>query len=256
MSNTTVERDGNVAILTIDRAHKRNALDDATVAELREFFATLERDVRAVVLHGAGDHFSAGLDLTELSERDAIDGIHHSRMWHGALDALQFGSGPVVAVLRGAVIGGGLELAAAAHIRVAEPSAFYALPEGSRGIFVGGGGSVRLPKLIGVARMVDMMLTGRTYTAEEGQAIGLSQYVAPEGEGLAKGIELARRIAQNAPMTNFALTHVLPRIAEGPADHGLITESLVAAIAQSSPEAKARMAAFLRRKRGSKVRGD
>src|SRR4029077_19977060 len=109
----------------------------------------------------------------------------------------------------GAVVGGGLELAAAVHIRVAERSAYYALPEGSRGIFVGGGGSVRLPPLLGVARMMDMMLTGRTLNAEEGQAIGLSQYLVDNGAGLAKAIELAERIAGNAPFTNFAVTHML-----------------------------------------------
>ena len=98
----------------------------------------------------------------------------------------------MVAVLHGAVVGGGLELAAAAHVRVAERSAFYALPEGSRGIYVGGGGSVRLPRLIGVARMMDMMLTGRTYSAEEGQAMGLSHYLVEPGEGFAKGLELAQ----------------------------------------------------------------
>ena len=151
---------------------------------------------------------------SELTERDTAEGVEHSRMWHRAFQHIEFGQVPVVAVLHGAVVGGGLELAAAAHIRVAERSAYYALPEGSRGIFVGGGASVRLPRLIGVARMMDMMLTGRTYGAEEGQAIGLSQYLVDDGKGLAKGIELAERIASNAPLTNFAVIHVLPRIAE------------------------------------------
>ena len=120
----------------------------------------------------------------------------------------------MVAVLHGAVVGGGLELAAAAHVRVAERSAYYALPEGSRGIYVGGGGSVRLPRLIGVARMMDMMLTGRTYSAEEGQAMGLTTYLVEPGKGFAKGLELAQRIAANAPLTNFAVMQALPRIAE------------------------------------------
>ena len=78
-------------------------------------------------------------------------------MWHRVFDRIQYSRVPVIAALRGAVIGGGLELACAAHIRVAEPSAYFALPEGQRGIFVGGGGSVRIPRLIGVARMADMM---------------------------------------------------------------------------------------------------
>ncbi len=113
---------------------------------------------------------------------------------------------PVIAVLHGAVVGLGLELAAAAHIRVAERDAFYALPEGIRGIFVGGGAAVRVPRLIGVPRMMDMMLTGRTYGAEEGVALGLSQYLVERGQGLAKGIELAERISTNAPLSNYADT--------------------------------------------------
>jgi enoyl-CoA hydratase/carnithine racemase len=104
------------------------------------------------MIHGVGPHFSAGLDLNELSKRDVTAGVHHSRSWHRVFEKIEFGSIPVVAVLKGAVVGGGLELAAATHVRVAERSAFYALPKGQRGIFVGGGGSVRLQRLIGVAR--------------------------------------------------------------------------------------------------------
>src|SRR5436305_621326 len=158
----------------------------------------------------------------------------------------------IVAVLHGAVVGGGLEIAAACHIRVAESSAYYALPEGSRGIFVGGGGSVRLPRLIGVSRMVDMMLTGRTYGAEEGQAIGFSHYLVGDGEGLAKGIEIAKRIAGNSPVSNFAIINVLPRIAEQDRASGFVMEALTAAIAQGSDEAKDRIKAFFE-KRAAKV---
>ena len=155
---------------------------------------------------------------------------------------------PAVAVLHGAVVGGGLELAAATHVRVAERSAYYALPEGSRGIYVGGGGSVRLPRLIGTARMMDMMLTGRTYSAEEGQSIGLTTYMVEAGKGFAKGLELAQRIAGNAPLTNFAIMHALPRIAEMNPQSGYAVEALMAAIAQADPEAKARLKDFLEKR--------
>ena len=109
--------------------HKRNALDDPTVAGIETFFSALPDGIRAVVVAGEGDHFSAGLDLTELTERDTFAGVEHSRSWHRAFERIEFGSVPVVAVLHGAVVGGGLELAAAAHVRVAERTAFYALPE-------------------------------------------------------------------------------------------------------------------------------
>ena len=140
-----------------------------------------------MVLDADGDHFCAGLDLSEMGEHDTLSGVRHSRMWHRAFEQIEFGPVPVVAALKGAVVGGGLELAAAAHLRVAERSTFYALPEGMRGIFVGGGASVRVPRLIGVARMADLMLTGRRYDAEEGAAFGLSQYVVDDGNGLDGG---------------------------------------------------------------------
>jgi len=239
---------GEVAILRLSRPEKRNALDDETILGIEAFFEGLPDAAKAAIIHGEGEHFSAGLDLSELSERDVAQGIAHSRSWHHAFERIEFGKVPVVAVLHGAVVGGGLELAAACHIRVAESSAYYALPEGSRGIFVGGGGSVRLTRLIGVSRMMDMMLTGRTYDAQEGQTFGFSHYLVASGAGLAKGVELATRIAGNAPMTNFAVTHVLPRIAESDPASGYITESLIAAIAQGDDEAKARLKAFLEKR--------
>ena len=245
MNDLDFEMRGAVAVIRLSRPAKRNALGDAMVLALRNLFETLPQNAGAAVLYGAGDHFCAGLDLSELTERDAGQGLHHSRMWHRALDGVQFGTVPVVAALHGAVVGGGLELASACHIRVADDTAFYALPEGSRGIFVGGGGSVRIPKLIGVARMTDMMLTGRVYNALEGERIGLAQYLTPKGQAFDKAFELAGRIAQNAPLTNYALMHALPRIAEQPADHGLFTEALMSSIAQAAPEAKSRVKAFL-----------
>jgi enoyl-CoA hydratase/carnithine racemase len=251
----SLEIRGAVAVVRLNRAAKRNALSDALILAVRETFQNLPGTVRAAVLDGDGEHFCAGLDLSELKERDAGAGLHHSRMWHDALHNVQYGPVPVVAALHGAVVGGGLELASACHIRVADETTFYALPEGSRGIFVGGGGAVRIPRLIGAARMTDMMLTGRVYKAEEGERVGFAQYLVPQGQSFAKALEVAERMAQNAPLTNYALMHALPRIAEQPADQGFLTEALMAAIAQSAPEAKERVRAFLEG-RASKVSRD
>ena len=245
MSDLQSERDGDIAILKLNRPAKRNALSDALVYEMGAWFDALPKDVRAVVLAGNGDHFCAGLDLSEIKDLDAADGAEHSRMWHRIFDRIQFGRVPVVAALQGAVIGGGLELACCAHVRVAEPSAFYALPEGQRGIFVGGGGSVRIPRLVGVARMADMMLTGRVYRAEEGERVGFAQYLVGPDEGLAKAIELAKKIAGNAAMTNYAVMHALPRIADAGHDGGLFLEAMIAGITQAAPEAKAKVREFL-----------
>jgi len=249
------EMQGPVAVVRLNRGAKRNALSDGLVLGLQEVFTNLPQETRAVVLDGNGEHFCAGLDLSELKERDAAQGLHHSRRWHTALAAIEQGPVPVIAALHGAVVGGGLELASACHIRVADASTFYALPEGSRGIFVGGGGSVRIPKLVGAARMTDMMLTGRVYNAEDGERAGFAQYLVPQGESFAKALELAQRVATNAPLTNYALMHALPRIAEQPADHGFFTEALMSAIAQAAPEAKERVRAFLEGRAGKVQKG-
>ena len=214
LANVHVELQDAVAIVHLARPAKRNALNDETVFSLERWFSRPPEQVKAVVLVGDGDHFCAGLDLSELKERSVAEGMLHSRSWHKAFEPIEFGALPVVAVLHGAVVGGG-----------ARTGGRRACPRrGSVNVLRAAGRqprhlcwrrrSVRVPKLIGVARMMDMMLTGRTYGADEGYAVGLSQYVVPNGEGLQKGVELAKKIAGNAPLTNFALIQALPRIAE------------------------------------------
>ncbi len=245
-----IEVDGLVVHLRLNRPAKRNAISDALITQIHTAFVNLPDTARAVLVTGEGEHFCAGLDLSELVERDIGSAVLHSRMWHAAFDAIQFGRVPVIAALHGAVVGGGLELAASCHIRVADDSAYFGLPEGQRGIFVGGGGSVRIPRLMGVARMTDMMLTGRVYDADEGHQAGLVQYRAPQGKAFDQGLVLAHKMAGNAPMTAFAVMHALPRIVEQSPGEGLFTESLMAAVAESTPEAQQRLRAFLEGRAG------
>lgn len=249
-----VEQSGPVLHIRLNRPAKRNAINDGLVAQLHTAFLNQPEGVRAIVLSGEGDHFCAGLDLSELVARDIHGAIWHSRGWHAAFESIQYGKVPVIAVLHGAVVGGGLELAASCHIRVAEDSAYFGLPEGQRGIFVGGGGSVRIPRLLGTARMMDMMLTGRVFDADQGERYGAVSYRVADGQGLAKGIELARKIAGNAPMTAFAVMHALPRIVEMSPAEGLFTESLMAAAASNTPEAQERLRAFLEGRAGKVVK--
>ncbi len=244
----------HIAHVRLSRPAKRNALSDPLIQQLHTCLINLPDSCRALVISGEGAHFCAGLDLSELVERDIHSAVLHSRMWHACFDAIQFGRVPVVAALHGAVVGGGLELAASCHIRVADDSTYYGLPEGQRGIFVGGGGSARIPRLIGVSRMTDLMMTGRVFDAQEGLANGLSQYLVPTGEATAKALALAERIAQNAPMSNFAVMHALPRIADQSQSEGLFTESLMAAVAESTPEAQDRLRAFLEGRAGKVVK--
>jgi len=254
-SNVTYALEGGIVLIGLDRAEKRNAISDAVIEELRSAIERAGKEARAGVIFGHGDHFSAGLDLAEHVERTPFEGVQHSRKWHGVFDTIERGPVPYVAALHGAVVGGGLELAASTHIRVADESAFFALPEGQRGIFVGGGGSVRLPRLIGVSRMTDMMLTGRVYSATEGSSYGFAQYLVEPGGSLAKALELAERIAANAPLTNFAVLQALPMIAEANPQTGLLMESLMATVAQSDKEAKRRIRQFLEHKT-AKVKPD
>lgn len=249
-----IEVSGPVTHIRLNRPTKRNAINDGLIAQLHTAFLNLPEGTRAVVVSGEGEHFCAGLDLSELVERDVHAAILHSRGWHACFDTVQYGKVPVIAVLQGAVVGGGLELAASCHIRVAEDSAYFGLPEGQRGIFVGGGGSVRVPRLMGTARMTDMMLTGRVFDADEGERYGVVNYRVGAGEGLGKGVALARKIAGNAPMTAFAVMHALPRIVEMAPSEGLFAESLMAACASNTPEAQDRLRAFLEGRAGKVVK--
>ncbi|MCB5363853.1 crotonase/enoyl-CoA hydratase family protein [Pusillimonas sp. CC-YST705] len=247
-----VQVDGPIATLTLNRPEKRNALSLRVVEGLRQAFESLPDTVRVAILAGTGPHFCAGLDLSELSETSTAEGIQHSFKWYEAFSKIQFGRFPVICAMQGAVVGGGLELASSTHVRVADETTYFGLPEGQRGIFLGGGGSVRVSKLIGFSRVTEMMLTGHVLNAQEGLAINLTHYVTPAGQAMQKARELAERIASNAPLSNYAITNVLPHIAEQPMANGLMTEALIAAITQGAPEAKERVNAFLE-KRAAKV---
>jgi len=250
-----VEMRDTIAVVTLNRPEKRNSLSDELVLGLQTFFSSIPSHVQAVVMNGAGENFCAGLDLNELKESSVTESFETSKIGQRLNDTVQFCKVPVVAVLHGAVIGGGLELAAAAHVRVAETGAYYALPESTRGIFLGSGGTVRLPRLIGTSAVMEMMLTGRVYTAEEAhQLLRLTHYLVGPGEGLQRGIELAQKIASNAPLANFAIIQAMPRIAEQDPHGGLFTEMLMVGIAQGDDEAKRRLRDFLERKANKVVR--
>lgn len=242
------EQDGDVLIVTLDRAEKRNALSAAFIEALCDLFEWVRRAdvVRAVVVRAEGSVFCAGLDLIEhhLEDRSATDFMYICRRWHAAFDAIQHCGKPVIGALNGAVVGGGLELASAFHIRVADPTTYFALPEGQRGIFTGGGATVRVARLVGEARMVDMMLTGRVYSGEEAVIVGLCQYLVP-GSSFDKGLEIARKAAQNPPLSNFAITSGIAHIGNMPANDAFYAEAFIAGITNTQPASKERLAAFM-----------
>lgn len=245
---TRVEIDGDIATLIFDRPEKRNAMNDALVDALDQFFSHPPEGISAVILRGEGGHFCSGLDLAEHEHREPVEGVYHSRNWHRVSDLIEFSGLPVISVLTGAVIGGGLEIAASTHVRIAEPSVRFQLPEGRRGIFVGGGATVRVGRLIGADRMREMMLTGRNYGAEDGLNMGLAHYAVGEDEGLALAKKLARKIADNAPFSNYLMINAIARIGDMSRSDGLFTESLAAAMCQTSDGAKEGLRAFLEKR--------
>jgi len=243
-----------VARITLRRPEKRNAVSDALLAALAEAVGRAQSEAQALVVSGEGPAFCAGLDLAEHGAREAQEVFWHSRGWHAALGLIARGRIPAIAAIHGACVGGGLELAAACHLRVAEPSAFFALPEGSRGIFVGGGATVRVARLVGASRMADMMLTGRVVDAATAERWGLVNHLAEPGGAAALALSLAAKAATVPALTTLGILEALPRIQDMASEDGLFVESLVAALAQTGPEARGRLAAFLERGEG-KVRG-
>lgn len=242
------EAQGDVLVVTLNRADKRNALSAAFIEEIVGLFEWVRRTdaVRAVVMKAEGSVFCAGLDLIEhhLEDRSAMDFMHICRRWHAAFDAIQHCGKPVVGGLNGAVVGGGLELASSFHIRVADETTYFALPEGQRGIFTGGGATVRVAGLVGEARMVDMMLTGRVYSGDEAVNVGLCQYLV-EGSSFDKAMEIASKAAENPPLSNFAITSGITHIGNMASGDAYFAEAFIAGITNTQPASKDRLAAFM-----------
>ncbi len=240
----SMDEDG-ITTVTLNRADKRNALNAETVEELIEIFSTLPRiGARAVVLRAEGTHFCAGLDLVEHHQEDRRpeEFMHLCLRWHEAFNKMEYGGVPIIAALKGAVVGGGLELASAAHIRVADQTTYFALPEGQRGLFTGGGATIRVADLVGKARMIDMMLTGRIYAQDEAVQVGLAQYLVEDSE--AKAYEIARAAAENPPLSNFAICSAISHVQNMSALDAAYAESVVAGIVNTQPASRGRLEAF------------
>ncbi|MBO9434542.1 methylthioacryloyl-CoA hydratase [Ruegeria sp. R13_0] len=241
------ERDNGLYVVTLNRPTKRNALDVATIEELIRFFSGARMaGVRAVVLTGEGDHFCAGLDLVEhwKADRSPDDFMHVCLRWHEAFNKMEYGGVPIIAALKGAVVGGGLELASAAHIRVIDPGTYFALPEGQRGIFTGGGATIRVSDMIGKYRMIDMILTGRVYQGQEAVDLGLAQYITEDSGSMAKAMELADQIAQNLPLTNFAICSAISHLNNMSGMDAAYAEAVVGGVVNTQPAARERLEAF------------
>jgi (methylthio)acryloyl-CoA hydratase len=242
----TYELDGKIALIGLNRPDKRNAINDAMVTQLSEAVSRAAEEAHCGVIFGHGSNFSSGLDLGEALAKAQgprpLKRLRHN--WHTVFDQIARGPIPWVGALHGAVLGGGLELAASTHIRVADSETFFGLPEAQRGIFVGGGGTVRVQRILGNTVMTDMMLTGRLLTAIEGERVGIVRYVEPTGQSLQKARELAHKISQNTLDTNWKIVNVLPRVNDLSHDDGLFMEYLNSNMMRS-PEVAERLKEFV-----------
>jgi enoyl-CoA hydratase/carnithine racemase len=246
LKNIVVEVQEDIATVTLNRPTKRNALDAFTIEELIDLFSTLPRtSVKVVVLRAEGEHFCAGLDLVEHyhEDRTAADFMHVCLRWHEAFNKMEYSGIPVIAALKGAVVGGGLELASSTHIRIADQTTYFALPEGQRGLFTGGGATIRVADLVGKARMIDMMLTGRLYSGQEAVDVGMCQYLV-EGSSEDKAMELARAAAQNPALSNFAICSGISHMQNMSALDASYAEAVLAGVVNTQPASRSRLEAF------------
>ena len=213
--NLTIERDGAVAVLTVTRPTVLNALNNETITELENAVSRLAADgeVRAVVLTGAGDKaFIAGADIRELAVLTPVTAETLAARGHALCHAIERMGKPVIAAINGYALGGGCELAMACTLRIAADKAKLGQPEIGLGLLPGYGGTQRLPRLVGSGRALEMMLTGAPIDAEEAWRIGLVNRVVPRAELMPRTIDLARRIAAQAPI---AARCILAAVREG-----------------------------------------
>ncbi len=247
----TYRVEDDVAILGLNRPDKRNAINDAMVDEMREAIGRAGKEAACGLIHGHGSNFSAGLDLAEMlgkMQSGYMETRRHNRHhWHEVFDMIDRGPIPFVSALHGPVVGGGLELASATHIRVADTTAIFGLPEGQRGIFVGGGGSVRIQRILHNTVMVDMMLTGRLLNVHEAERLNLVRYVTEPADLMTKAKEIAVRITKNTALTNWKITNVLSRVNDLSHDDGLFLEYLSSNMARA-PGSEDRLRAFVEKR--------
>ncbi len=201
--NILVEKREQIALLTINRPEKLNALNKATIQELHEAFDVLNKDkeIRVIVVTGSGEKsFVAGADISEFANFDATQGTQLGAKGQELLfDFVQNLSTPVLAAVNGFALGGGLELAMAAHFRIASDNAKMGLPEVTLGVIPGYGGTQRLPQLIGKGRAMEMIMTAQMIDAPTALNYGLVNYVVPQSELLDFTFGIAQKIAKNSP---------------------------------------------------------
>jgi enoyl-CoA hydratase len=252
LEHIRVEWDGEIAVVTIDRAEKLNALNADVLRELVEVFDSLRGDdaVRGVVLTGAGEKaFVAGADITDLAKMTPLSAVELSRTGQDAFGTVERFPKPVVAAIGGYALGGGLELALACHLRIASDHARFGLPEVGLGLIPGYGGTVRLVRVVGLGRAVEMILTADMVDAARAHEIGLVSTVVARDDLLAGAKALARRVTKNGPLAVRMALESIHHALDATGPDALRHESTLFGLLASSEDARDGLAAFLERRK-------
>ena len=247
-----VEWDGEIAVVTVDRQEKLNALNADVIRELAEVFANLGTDsaVRAIILTGAGERaFVAGADIGELARMDPVAAVRVSRDGQQVFLDIERCSKPVIAAIGGYALGGGLELALACHLRIASKSARFGLPEVGLGIIPGYGGTVRLTRLVGLGRAIEMTLTGEPVDAPRALACGLVSSVVDGDVLLTEAKALARRVTKNGPLAVRMALESIYRGLDTSSGEAQEFESVLFGLLASTDDMREGMRAFLEKRK-------
>ena len=250
--NLLLERDGAVAVLTINRPRVLNALNTQTISELRGAVLALRDDaaVRAVILTGAGEKsFVAGADITELANVPGTQLKEYAERGQDVFDLIEHMGKPVLAAINGYALGGGCELAMACTLRVAADTARLGQPEIDLGAIPGFGGTQRLTRLVGKGAALDLLLTGRQITADEALRIGLVNRVVPAADLMRESRETAQALAAKAPMAVRYILESVLRGGDAPFDQAQAMEAALFGLLASTDDMREGTAAFLEKRK-------
>ena len=249
--NLQLDVQDGIAVLSVNRPDKLNALNEQTIRELdaavRE--VTERADVRGVIVTGAGSKaFVAGADIAELAKMGPVDGVEVSRLGQRVFRAIELSRKPVIAAVNGFALGGGCELALACHLRIAAENAKFGLPEVKLGIIPGYGGTLRLPRIVGKGRALELMLTAEMIDAQEAHRIGLANKVVPQAELLDAARAMMKTILKNGPVALGLAIECATRGMEMSVDDGLALESNLFGLLAATEDMREGMGAFLEKR--------
>ena len=249
--NILFEKKDSIAYITINRPKVLNALNSATMGELRTIFTQLkdEREVRVVILTGSGEKsFVAGADIGELQKNNPIEAKEYTHRGQAVLDLIENLGRPVIACINGFALGGGCELAMACTMRLATENAKLGQPEVKLGIIPGYGGTQRLPRLVGKGIAAQLLLTGEMISAQEAHRIGLVNEVVPAAQLISRAEAIAQSIIKNAPL---AIQYCLEAVNHGmemTLQEGLYLEATLFAVCCATEDKKEGTTAFLEKR--------